>query len=158
MHSFSAVARAIEADVAAVLDLDRRKSVVQGLSRREFVEERAGIPASHCSVVLAQALLKAGSRIDVCLGAVAANSAIDDSFLPDFHKTSTGPSGRALVRTANHLRSHVRMDRHYEQRSTGWEDTNKGSQMVRKAVKRFESKHPVQAVEALVPDPALCLA
>ena len=130
--------------------------------------ERIGVTGSESSVILAMALLNAKARIDVGIDAALSHEPVMGRFELDFHtaenrkasdlRSARSVSGRALVRTSMFLRRHLKMDRHHEERSCGFEDTNAGRAMVDAAKKQFQRLRPDDAIAVLVHDPALWFA
>jgi hypothetical protein len=166
--SFARLAASLVAELSSVTALDRKTLSKQGLGRREFVMERIGVTGSESSVILAMALLNAKARIDVCIDAALSHEPVMGRFELDFHtaenrkasdlRSARSVSGRALVRTSMFLRRHLKMDRHHEERSCGFEDTNAGRAMVDAAKKQFQRLRPDDAIAVLVHDPALWFA
>ncbi len=166
--SFARVAASLVAELSSVSALDRKTLSKQGLGRREFVMERIGVTGSQSSVILAMALLNAKARIDVCIDAALSHEPVMGRFELDFHTagdrkasdlgSARSVSGRALVRTSMFLRRHLAMDRHHEERSCGFEDTNAGRAMTDAARKQFQRLRPDDAIAILVHDPALWFA
>jgi hypothetical protein len=166
--SFARVTASLVAELGSVTALDRKTLSKQGLGRREFVMERIGVTGSESSVILAMALLNAKARVDVCIDAALADEPVMGRFELDFHaigdrkgsnlRSARSLSGRALVRTSMFLRRHLKMDRHHEERSCGFEDTNAGRAMVDAARKQFQCFQPDDAIAVLVHDPALWFA
>jgi hypothetical protein len=166
--SFARVAASLVAELGSVSALDRKTLSKQGLGRREFVMERIGVTGSESSVILAMALLNAKARIDVCIDAALSHEPVMGRFELDFHtigdrkasdlRSARSVSGRALVRTSMFVRRHLKMDRHHEERSCGFEDTNAGRAMVDAAKKQFQRVRPDDAIAILVQDPALWFA